>query len=294
MVPNSNRLLIVVVLLVVAFVLVAIRQRFDSQRVLNRVEPVAINSLNAAVDGESRAATMKEVLELAQASLDSMISNVNDYTARFVKQEQDTSGVLGEETEMKIKVMPRHRDDRIDAPMRVYLQFLRPESQRGREVIWAEDLHDAQLIVHEAGLLGVMTLRLDPNGFIAMRGQRFPINNIGLTRLVELLIERGRVDVGNSDITVAITPGYEIDGINAELIQVRRAKPSGTKEDFSLAEIAFDRERLLILRYRSFGWPKTSSDSPPLIESYTYHDIQLNVGLTATDFDPANPEYHFP
>ncbi len=297
---SHHRPLFVFVTLAVLFILVAIRERRLSTTDAHDV--VASNF--DVIDEASRAAThessMEDVLELARQSLESMRQNVSDYTCRFVKHEQDASGNLGEKTEMNMKVMPRHRDGKLDAPMRVYLEFVQPESQRGREVIWAEDMHDAQLVVHEAGWMGILTVHLDPNGLIAMQGQRFPISQIGLTRLVELLIERGTEDLKSPDITVTITPGFEIDDTEAELIQVRRSKPSGKPNDFSLAEIVIDRQRMLILQYRSFGWPSdgaatpATADSAPLIESYTYHDIRTNVGLGAIDFDPKNPEYRFP
>ncbi len=305
----NRRVWIVLVTLTACFALVAIRERRINQRVSSaELERVAAPTIIDAAGSSSVAdeTTMADVLELAKESLATMHATVHDYTARFVKQERDAEGNLGEVTEMKMKAMPRHRDGKLDAPMRVYLDFQKPASQVGREVIWAEDLYDGQLVVHEGGFLGMLTVRLDPNGFMAMRGQRFPISQIGLTRLVELLIERGTLDLDNPDISVAIIKGHEFDGIDTELIQVRRAKPSGLENDFSLAEIVIDRKRMLVLQYRSFGWNETadgtsksgSTDAenanPPLIESYTYHDIKTNVGLTGSDFDPENPEYRYP
>ena len=41
------------------------------------------------------------------------------------------------------------------------------------------------------------------------------------------------------------------------------------------------------------GAPAVSGPAP-LLESYTYYDVKLNVGLTEDDFDPANPEYRYP
>ncbi len=107
--------------------------------------------------------SMSDVLKIAENALQSMRQNVNDYTATLVKQES-INGTLSEATQMDMKVMCVHRNqDRTDSqPMRVYLRFVAPESVAGREVIWAQDLHDGQLIVHEAGFLGLVTLYLDP------------------------------------------------------------------------------------------------------------------------------------
>ncbi len=274
------------------------RSRSDSQA----SSTTAPNNINVTGgDSNTRQASMADVLELARQARQQMSTSLNDYSARFVKQETDTSGVLTEESEILMKVQTRLRNETDDAPMRVYLKFTRPDSVNGREVIWGEDIYDGNMQVKEAGLLGLMTISLDPNGMIAMRGQRYPISEIGMVRLVEKLIERGERDVDSPDISVTITGDYRVGDVPAELIQVRRSKPAGGEDDFALAEIAYDPDRQLILSYRSFGWPQegehVASDDIgqlPLQESYTYHDIKTNVGLTDSDFDTSNPEYSFP
>jgi hypothetical protein len=64
--------------------------------------------------------------------------------------------------------------------------------------------------------------------------------------------------------------------------------------DFHQAEIYIDDDRNLPIAYRGFTWPEEPGGKPLLLERYLYKDIELNVGLTDLDFDPANPEYHFP
>ncbi|WP_372721787.1 DUF1571 domain-containing protein [Novipirellula sp.] len=271
--------------------------RGSSERVLptDLSDSSSHHSNDSAQQPKTRESSLEEVIQIATQSRVAMTRSLHSYTARFVKQEVDSSGVLGEQTEMQLKVQTRFRDGDETAGKRVYLHFLAPESVKGREVIWAEDLHDGKLLVHEAGLLGLAPIPpLDPNGFLAMRGQRYPISEIGIVRLVEKLIERGQQDLGNPDIQVTITRDFLLDKVSADLIQVKRAKPSGKEDDFSLAEIVIDPARQLILRYRSFGWPPSADEVAPLQESYTYHDIQTNVDLTELDFDPKNPEYGYP
>lgn len=241
-----------------------------------------------------RESSIEEVLELAETALATMSTTLDDYTARFVKQDLDSGGNLSAFSEIQLKVQTRMRNEADDAPKRVYLRFTKPESVDGREVIWCQDLHDGKMVVHEAGILGLMTLRLDPNGMIAMQGQRHPVSEIGMTRLVEQLIERGNEDRGNPDLFVTITRDHMFDDVSSELIQIRRQQANGSENDFSLAEITFDPERMLILKYRSFGWPTEPGQPAPLQESYAYHDLAINVGLAEADFDPANPDYSFP
>lgn len=246
-------------------------------------------------DSDQNELTMSDVLEMAIDARRHMAEHLDDYTARFVKQEVDTSGVLGEESEILMKVQTRLRGKTEQAPLRVYLNYQSPEAVRGREVIWGEDLYDGKLAVHEVGLiLGLKIIWLDPNGLIAMQGQRYPISEIGMVRLVEKLIERGEKDRSNPDIQVTLTRDYDFHGTPAQLIQIRRGKPTGGEDDFSLAEIIIDPQRQLILTYRSFGWPQQDDDDAPLLESYAYYDVKTNVGLTKEDFDPKNPNYSFP
>jgi hypothetical protein len=261
---------------------------------LERVEqPIAYE-----VDGkEIVSSSIDEVLQIAEDSLEQFRQNVNDYTATLIKQEAIDS-VVGEPNEILMKVQSKNRDGHVDEsqPMRVYLRFVQPLSVAGREVIWCEDLHDGKMVAHEAGLMGMLTVRLDPNGMIAMRGQKYPISDIGLANLLKKLIERGQQDLDNPNVSVTITKNIDVDGLKCDLIQVKRSESSGGPNDFSLAEICLDRTRGLPIRYTAYGWPadnQAASDKMPLIESYTYLNIKTNVGLSETDFDPANPDYQF-
>jgi hypothetical protein len=256
----------------------------------------ATNSLSSVEpsQGITEDSSMDEVLKIAEETLLHMRQNLNDYTATIIKQET-VDGVLSEANEMAIKVQCPHRGGKLDdsEPMRVYLRFQKPAGVAGREVIWAQDLNDGKLVVHEAGLLGLMTVRLDHTGMIAMRGQRYPISEIGLTKLVQKLIERGELDRKNPDVTVAITRGIKLDGRDCQLIVVTRKTRGTGINDFSRAEICFDAERKLPLRYSAYGWDENGGEGA-LLESYTYTDIKTNVGLSEIDFDPNNPAYNFP
>lgn len=250
-------------------------------------------------DGVTIEVSMNDMLDLAQSALTATVANLDDYTTRMVKQEQDRNGVLQPASESFMKVRTRHQGGRLGSPLGVYMRFDAPEEVKGREVIWVENRNDGKLLVREAGMVGAMaTIPLPPNGFLAMRGQRYPITEIGLTRLLEKLIERGARDRDNPDVHVFKTEGHPFDGRALTLLQIQRHKPSGEEGDFSSAELILDRAQNLVVSFRSFGWPaaqSTDSDppQPPLIESYEYHDLKLNVGLTDHDFDPANPEYTF-
>ena len=251
----------------------------------------------AGQSGRTVESSMDEVLQIARDALVHLYRNVDDYTATLVQQET-TAGRLSEPHEISLKVHCRHRGPNRDdsEPFRVYLRFERPASVAGREVIYAEDKYDGKLVVHEAGLLGLLTVYLDPTVMVAMRGQRYPIYEIGLTNLVKKLIERGEEDRTNPDVTVTITRDWELDGQRCDLIVVRRGQPTGQPDDFSRAEICFDRERHLPLRYAAYGWPAGSLQTAdpadaPLMDTYPYLNVKTHVGLTESDVDHKNPDY---
>ena len=262
----------------------------------SRTDAEAVDGIPMTVEvpEDEKPMTMSDVLDLAVEARAHLGKTLDDYTARFIKQDRDMQGVLNDQEEMLMKVQTRLRGDREDAPLRAYIQYIAPESKKGREVIWGEDLFDGKLCVHESGLLGLKRLYLEPTGLLAMQGQRFPISHIGMVRLVEKLVERGERDRNNPYITIVRVPDYQLGDVTAELLQIKCSRPRGGDDDFSLAEVVIDRQRMLVLMFRSFGWPEQAGAEVPLLESYTYHDVETNVGLTDEDFDPENPNYNFP
>jgi len=239
-------------------------------------------------------ATLEDVLQLAREGLTELQKNINDYTAHVIKQER-IGGILRPPEEMDLKLQTEQTENgKVIRPMRVYLRFTSPVSMAGQEVIWDPQANDNKLVAHGAGLLNVMRVSLKPDSFLAMTGNRYPITQIGLTNLVRKLIERGELDQQTAAATVSITEGHLEGDRECKLIRVVHTEPTGRPDDFSLAEIAIDSQRQIPLRYTAFGWPEEGSSAPPLLESYTYLDVELNVGLTDADFDPDNPDYDFP
>jgi len=214
---------------------------------------------------------------------------VVDYTAVMIKRER-IGGSLGEETRMELKV--RNRQLESGTPLSAYLKFLEPRATRGREVIWVENANGNRLISHEAGLLGFKRFDLEPNSVLAMLGNKYPITEIGILRLVEKLIEKGTRDRELGDCLVEVLDGQHIGDRECRLFQITHPeKKAGF--DFHVAQIFVDVERKIPLRYAAFMWPLNNAE-PLLEEEYTYIDLKLNVNLSDLDFSPDNPAYNFP
>ena len=195
---------------------------------------------------------------------------------------------------MEVKIRTRKiRDGKLTRPLNVYLKFADPWLSRGREVIWNESLREGKFVAHEGGLKNLARMTLHPNDRLAMLGNKYPITEIGLARLVEKLIEKGERDKLAGPCDVQWIDNQMVGNRPCQLIQVTHAKPDA-RFDFHVAQIFIDRERLVPLRYAAFLWPKGPTAEPPLEEEYSYVDLKLNVGLVDADFDPENPKYSFP
>ncbi len=234
------------------------------------------------------------VLAMAREALLHMQQDVADYRGKLIKRER-ISGILGAEVQMEFKIRTRREASANEParPLAAYLKFLEPWSARGREVIWIEGENDNKLIGHEGGFKNLLRVELEPTGMLAMLDNKYPITEIGLTKLVEKLIEKGERDREVGPCEVQIIEGQTVGDRECRLIQVTHPEPD-KRFDFHIAQIFIDTERMIPLRYAAFLWAEEEGAEPPLEEEYTYLNVELNVGLTDKDFDPENPAYKYP
>jgi hypothetical protein len=235
-------------------------------------------------------------LAVARDGLTSIRATINDYTATLVKRERIDGELLDYEY-MAVKVRNHKEvDGKIATPFSVYMNFLKPAGVKGREVIYVEGRNENKLVAHEGGLSGRLlpTVWLAPTGVLAMRGQKYPITDMGIENLVLKLIERGDRDraAGNKTVEVSFHQDAKINGRQCTLLQVKNHEPSPNL-DFHLAQIFIDDELNVPVRYVAYDFPPKEGEPMPVIEEYTYLNIKLNVGLTDKDFDHENKEYKF-
>jgi hypothetical protein len=228
------------------------------------------------------------VLRLAEEIRDYLDSDVVDYTATLVKRER-VKGKLGKEEHMEVKIRNRRGDGESRVPLSTYLKFVPPSPNAGREVIWVESRDNGQLHSYQFGI----PVKLAPTSALAMMGNKYPITEIGLLRLAEMLIERGKRDRELGICKVEVFEDQMVAGRACQLIQVTHDNRHA-QYDFHIAQVYIDNELKVPIRYAAYLWPESAGESPPLEEEYTYSNLKLNVGLKDLDFDPENPEYRFP
>ena len=137
-----------------------------------------------------------------------------------------------------------------------------------------------------------MTLKLEPNSPLAMKGNRYPVTEIGMLTLGKRLIEVLEEELGHKDAVVKIFKNAKLYGrpcTHFRLLHEKRRPDSRYQQ----AEVLVDDELNIPVYFRSYDWPKEGTDKPILLEELAFTDVKLNVGLTDKDFDRGNPEYHF-
>jgi hypothetical protein len=258
----------------------------------------AISARSPDLPAESRPGKhpLMPVLRLAEEMKANIDKNIRDYTASLSKRGR-MNGKLSDLETMSVKIRhERVRDGKVIVPFSVYIRFVSPPAIKGREVLYLAGQNNGDMLVQESQnqLLGRMfsTTALKPNGMLAMRGNRYPITEIGLQTLLQRLIEVAREDIKRGECKVTYFEGAKVAGRSCRCLQVVHP----VRRDYfryHRARIFVDDELNLPIRYASYDWPSRSGDDPPLIEEYTYVNLRLNVGLTDRDFDQTNPAYNF-
>ena len=132
-------------------------------------------------------------------------------------------------------------------------------------------------------------LNLDPNGMVAMRGQKHPITEVGMRNLTAKLIAGKTAEMQFVECNVTSNPNTKIGNRPTTMIQIEHPVP---RKEFAthISRIFLDNELRVPIHYDAFLWPEAPGQTPPLDASYTYANLKLNVGLAARDFDANNPE----
>ena len=226
-------------------------------------------------------APLEAPIRWAKGVLRLMESGLCDYSCTVSKRER-INGILGREEIMEAKVRQE--------PFSVYLNFLKPNRFSGREVIYVENANEGELLVHGVGLEALAgTIHLDPDGRLAMKGNLHPITDFGIQNLVRKLVCMGEENLQKSQFSVTYF-NAKLNGRDCTCIEVINSD-RGADPLFHKAHVYVDMELNLPVKYVSWGWGNEREE--PLMEEYSYTNIQLNPGFTDLDFDVRNPDYEY-
>lgn len=232
------------------------------------------------------------LLKVADLCLAKIDRDIRDYTATLVSQVR-VDGKLMEEKYLMCKIRHARAAGDREIPFSVYTLFLKPQSNVGKEAIWVDGWHEGNLVAHTTGLLNFKRYYLPPDGSIAMRGNRYPIREIGFRNLLAKMVKIGAKDRKHGECIVTVERNVKINDRICTMLKVVHPNQRDHFE-YHIAKIYIDDERNIPIAYEGYLWPENEGDDPPLLEKYFYTNVQLNVGLTDEDFDAGNEEYHYP
>ena len=310
---NPSRLFVAAVVFVVALagVVFAMQQLLRPKIVPDLAMPVAVESTERAIDpleGIPESAITRSIsqeiidtadhplkppLEVARNGIKFLEENVQDYQCTIVSQAL-VDGVLGDEKYMCCKI--RHEKkigDKTCVPFSIYTCFLKPEKLAGQEAIWVKGRNKGKIVAHGAGILNIKTLRLNPDGALAMKGNRYSMPNLGMKNLIAKLIEKGTNDLNYGECTATVKRGIVLDGHTCTMMEIVHPQPRDHFE-YHIARIYIDDHRNFPIAYEGYLWPEKPGDPPVLLEKYYYTDIEINQGLKNIDFSSRNKAYDFP
>ena len=245
---------------------------------------------------ESAEHPLDPLMELADRGLEIIDGKYFDYSTKMLSQVR-AGGKLHDENLMLLKV--RHdREIETDGtktkvPFSVYTRFLKPKTKVGQEAIWVRGRDEEKIVGHGTGLQGLVTVRLPPDGTFAMRGNRYPIYQIGFRNLNVKMKEFGTNDRKYGECEVQIERNVQVDSRSCTLLTVTHPVKRDHFE-YHIAKIYIDDEYEIITGYEGFLWPEKEGEEPPLLEKYFYLEVELNPVLKDIDFDITNPEYEYP
>jgi hypothetical protein len=238
-------------------------------------------------DSTSEPTTLPAVLAIAHEALDQFGRAIHDYSGVIVKRERIGTDLVTTVIFAKIR----------EEPFSVYLNFLdrsNDKGVKGREVVYLRGKNNGNLISHTPGLLGGFQMPLAPTNFLATRGERYPITEIGLANLCRQLIKRGEAVGDPSQVKVKRFPKARVNARACTLLQVMYPVHDEPKNWGYLARVFLDKEWKIPIRVEVYELPADRGKMPSLVEEYTYLDLKLNNGYSDADFDVKNRQYKFP
>jgi len=204
------------------------------------------------------------------------LAQIDSYTSFFHKQER-IKGKLKEEEVVFLK---------FKKPFKVYMKWVK-DPGKGREALYVEGWNHNRIKVHDIWMKTNLTLDLDANGFLAMRGSRHSITESGLENLLRVLGKDLCGGIQSGEFTYRELGEEMVYGCRST--KVEYVFPRDKTRDYYCyrAIINIDSETKIPIRVRIYDWEEL------LIEDYGYEGLKLNAGLTDADFAMENPEYHF-
>ena len=202
---------------------------------------------------------------------------VSDYSCLFVKRELINSQLQPENViTMRVRTQP----------FSVYLRWLQPAQSAGQEACYVVGRNNGMMRAHSTGLLGrAGFVSIAPDDPRSMQASRHAITEAGIGNLIERLARGWQMESQLNRTQVRIAE-YEYDKKRCTRVETIHADAAGNRITFYRTLVYFDQASHLPIRIENYDWPRTQGDrNGKLVESYSFADLRLNVGLRDDTFN---------
>jgi hypothetical protein len=154
-------------------------------------------------------------------------------------------------------------------------------------VLFIEGENDGKMLVKVGGLApSFLHVKDFPDSPKVLSASRYPVTDLGFHHLMKTMLdreERSRAgDPTGRNTDVKITHGALVEKRPSTCIRVLRHERQADLPH--IVELYIDEDWQVPTRLVGYDWPEKSGAEPVLLESYTYQDVHLNVGLPDSDF----------
>ncbi len=201
---------------------------------------------------------------------------VQDYTCTFIKRERLGTQVQPEQLiAMKVRTQP----------FSVYMRWPRPGPMQGQEVCYVAGRNNGMMRAHSTGLLGVVGfISMDPRDPRALETSRHAITEAGIGNLIERYGQAWELENRLNRTQLRIQE-YDVGGRRCMRVETVHADNANRQIPFYRSIVYFDKQNHLPIRVENYDWPRPGVDpAGALVESYSYLDLRLNVGLSDAVF----------
>jgi uncharacterized protein DUF1571 len=203
-------------------------------------------------------------------------SSVTSYTAVFHKQQRVAGELLPEET-----ILLKFRK-----PSSLYMRWIK-EPYAGSELLYVEGWNQNRVRARRGGLLGFITRNLDPRDPKLMKDNLRPVTDIGIGFLIKTIAADLREAITPKEVVLAQLGEETVYGRNTQVFEIVFLRMQVTRYAGPRLIVNQDVENKIPIKLRVYDW------ADQLVENYGYERLDLGTQLTAADFDPKNPDYHF-
>jgi hypothetical protein len=200
---------------------------------------------------------------------------VKDYTCTLVSQENVNGKLLDQNIiQMKVKT----------TPFSVHMRWIKPDKSANQELAFVLGKNNNKMRVKSRILGAGFFVSIDPNDKRVTQHSRHTILEAGIGNMIEQTInqwEKDRV----LDKTQVKTANFLCNGRDCYRIELTRVQKSPAFYCHR-SVIFLEKDSKLPIRLENYGWPREGGPADgELLESFSYVNLQFNVGLKDADFD---------